>query len=84
MSGLLSSLAVFVAVAGVVFGTAALLVLGALGIAAFLPRGTPLADGLREFAGEVSHFAWRAVRFLDGLVFLAAIALGAILTLVLS
>jgi hypothetical protein len=84
MYGLLMSLVAFAAVVAAVFCTAALLIFGALCAAALLPRGAPLADGLREFAGEVPRFVWRAIRLLDGLVFLAAIALGVILTLMLS
>lgn len=84
MNGLLLSLVAFAVVIAAVVCTTALLVLGALGTAALLPRGAPLADGLRQFAGEVPRFVWRAVRLLDGLVFVAAIALAVALTLVLS
>lgn len=61
--------------------TAALLICGALGAAALLPRGAPLAEALRTFAGVVSGFVWRAVQLVDGLVFVAALALGAMITL---
>jgi len=84
MNGVLLSLAASAVVIAAVFCTSALLVLGALGAAALLPRGAPLAGGLRRFAGEVPRFVWRAVRLLDGLVFVAAIALAVVLTLVLS
>ena len=84
MNGLLMSLAASAAVTAAVLGIAALLIFGALSVAAFLPRGAPLAVGLREFAGEVPRFVWRAVRLLDGLVFLVAVALGVMLTLMLS
>jgi hypothetical protein len=84
MNGLLLSLAVFAAFTAAVFCTAALLVIGALGAAALLPRGAPRADRLRQFAGEVPRFVWRAIRLLDGLVFVVSIALAVILTLLFS
>lgn len=84
MTGLLLSFAAFAAVASVVTCAAAFLIFGALGTAALLPRGAPLADGLREFAGKVPSFIWRATLRIDSLVILAAIALGVILTLVHS
>jgi hypothetical protein len=84
MNGLLLSLILFAAVVAAVFCATALLVAGALGAAAFLPRGTPLADSLRRFAGEVPRYVWRVVRMLDGLVFAVAVAVAVVLTFSLA
>jgi len=84
MDGLLLPLALFAAVAAAVVGAAALLVAGAVLAAALLPRGAPLADDLRRFAGEVPRRAWQAVGLLDGLVFEAAVVLAVVLAFVLS
>lgn len=78
------SLVASAAVIAAVICTATLLVLGALGAAALLPRGAPLTDALRQFAGEMPRFIWRVVRWLDGMVFVAAVVLAAVLALVLS
>jgi hypothetical protein len=84
MNGVLLSLIVFAAVAAAVSCVAALLVTGALGATAFLPRGTPLADGLRRFAGEVPRYVWHMVRMLNGLVFAVAAAVAVVLTFALA
>ena len=84
MNGVLLSLIVLAAVVAAVFCVAALLIAGALGATAFLPRGTPLADGLRRFAGEVPRYVWHVVRMFDGLVFAVAAAIAVVLTFALA
>ena len=84
MSGLLLTLLAFAAALASVIGFAVLLVIGALLAAALLPRGSPLADRLRHFAGAVPRSMWRAVLWVDGFVFVAAVAIAVVLTFALS
>ena len=84
MIGLLPSLLALAAVLASVFGAAVLLMAGALLAAAVLPRGNLLADRLRRFAAEVPRRMWRAVPFLDGFLFAAAVASGIAITFALA
>lgn len=84
MSSFLSPLLTFAVALASVLGLSALLIVGALGTAAAFPRGSPHADRLRRFACEVPRWVWRAVVFLDGFVFAAAVAGGIAVTFALS
>ena len=84
MNGFLLSLVLFAVVAAAVICAAALLALGAVSAAALLPRGSPFADGLRRFAGEIPRHIWRVVRLVDGLVFAAAVVIAVAITLAFS
>ncbi|MDM0122831.1 hypothetical protein [Variovorax arabinosiphilus] len=84
MSGFLPPLLTFAVVLALVLGLAVLLIVGALAAAAVLPRGNSHADRLRRFAREVPRWVWRAVVFLDGFVFAAAVAGGIAVTFALS
>ena len=46
--------------------------------------GSPFAEGLRRFAGEVPRHTWRVVRLVDGLVFAAAVVIVVAITLAFS
>lgn len=84
MNGVLLSLLGFAVVAAAVICAAAGLVFGALGAAAVFPRGSSVADALRRFADGVPRHVWRAVRFLDGLVFATVVVLAIAITLAFS
>lgn len=84
MDSFLPPLLTFAVVLASVLGLALLLIVGSLATAAVLPRGSSHADRLRRFAGEVPRWVWRAVNFLDGFVFAAAVAGGIAVTFALA
>jgi hypothetical protein len=84
MIGFLPPLLTFAVVFASVLVLAVVLIVGALAAAAVLPRGNLHADRLRRFAREVPRWVWRAVVFLDGFVFAAAVAGGIAITFALS
>ena len=53
-----------------------------LALAALLPRGSPTADWLRNLAAKLPRFASLGIEMLYGLIFVGAIALAVIATLV--
>ena len=84
MSGVLLSLVAFAVILATVFGAAVLLIAGSLTAAAVLPRAHPVGDRLRAFAGKIPRSIWFVTCRLDALIFVGALVLAAILTVVFS
>lgn len=84
MTGLLLTVGVFVATVAVVSGAAVLVTAGSLAMAAVLPRGHAAAARLRALASKIPGSVGSLACRLDLLVFMGALAAGAVLTLALS
>ena len=84
MTGVFLLLVAFAAVLATVFGAAVLLIAGSLTAAAVLPRAHPVGDQLRAFAGKIPRSIWHVTCRLDALIFVGALVLAAILTVVYS